>query len=58
MTDSIDLTDEEVVSFDVFRAACSAAVISRYGMDAVKIAERFRDRRSKRKTGKDSHRDR
>ena len=58
VTDSIDLTDEEVVSFDVFRAACSAAVISRYGMDAVKIAERFRDRRSKRKTGKDSHRDR
>ena len=35
-----DLSDEEAVSFDVFRAICYAVPIGLYGMDVHKISER------------------
>ena len=35
-----DLSDEEAVSFDVFRAICYAVPIGLYGMDVLKISER------------------
>lgn len=35
-----DLSDEEAVSFDVFRAICYAVPIGLYGMDVPKISER------------------
>ena len=35
-----DLSDEDAVSFDVFRAICYAVPIGLYGMDVLKISER------------------
>ena len=37
-TDIGDLSDDEVVDFDVFRMVCNAVVIRAYGFDAIRIA--------------------
>ena len=49
-----DLSDEEAVSFDVFRAICYSVFLGLYGMDAVKISERKPKKQKcrKRKEGK------
>ena len=53
--DYADLTDEDVVSFDVFRVICHAVPIGLYGTDAIKISERrlAKQKNRKRKEGKD-----
>jgi hypothetical protein len=53
--DYADLSDEEAVSFDVFRVVCYAVPIGLYGMDAIKISERrpAKQKNRKRKEGKD-----
>ena len=54
-TDYADLSDEEAVSFDVFRVVSYAVPIGLYGMDAIKISERRPEKQKnrKRKEGKD-----
>ena len=47
-----NLSDEETVDFDVFRAVCCAVCICKYGTDATVIAER-RCRRDRGEKGKD-----
>lgn len=42
-----DLTLDEAIDFDAFRVICNAVAISLYGMDAVKVAEK--QKRNKRK---------
>lgn len=49
--DLLDLSDDEVVDFDVFRTICTAVVIGAYGMDAIKIAEKQRPKRKNYKKG-------
>ena len=53
--DYADLSDEEAVSFDVFRVICYAVPIGLYGMDAIKISERrpAKQKNRKRKEGKE-----
>ena len=53
--DYADLSDEEAVSFDVFRVVSYAVPIGLYGMDAIKISERRpgKQKNRKRKEGKD-----
>ena len=53
--DYADLSDEEAVSFDVFRVVCYAVLIGLYGTDAIKISERRpgKQKNRKRKEGKD-----
>ena len=53
--DYADLSDEEAVSFDVFRVICYAVPIGLYGTDAIKISERRpgKQKNRKRKEGKD-----
>ena len=53
--DYADLSDEEAVSFDVFRVVCYAVPIGLYGADAIKISERrpAKQKNRKRKEGKD-----
>ena len=53
--DYADLTDEDAVSFDVFRVICYAVPIGLYGMDAIKISERrpAKQKNRERKEGKD-----
>ena len=53
--DYAELTDEESVSFDVFRVICYAVLIGLYGADAIKISERRpgKQKNRKRKEGKD-----
>ena len=52
--DYADLSDEESVSFDVFRVICYAVPIGLYGTDAIKISERrpAKQKNRKRKAGK------
>ena len=52
-TDIEDLSNDEVVDFDLFRVVCSAIAISVYGYDAIRVSERFRKhkRRKSRKGG-------
>ena len=52
-TDIEDLSNDEVVDFDLFRMVCSAIAISVYGYDAIRVSERFRKhkRRKSRKGG-------
>ena len=52
-TDIEDLSNDEVVDFDLFRVVCSAIAISVYGYDAICVSERFRKhkRRKSRKGG-------
>lgn len=45
--DIADLTNDEVVDFDLFRLVCNAIVINTYGYDAVKISERFKKHKRK-----------
>ena len=52
-----DLSDEEAVDFDVFRAVCCAVCICKYGADVTVIAER-RCRRDRGKKGKDGRKKR
>lgn len=54
-----DLSDEEAVSFDVFRAICYSVPLGLYGMDAVKVSERKPKKQKcrKRKEGKMRERD-
>ena len=54
-----DLSDEEPVSFDVFRAICYSVPLGLYGMDVVKISEKKPKKRKccKRKEGKMRERD-
>ena len=49
-----DLSDEEAVSFDVFRVVCYSVPLGLYGMDVVKISERKPKKQKchKRKEGK------
>ena len=53
--DYANLSDEEAVSFDVFRVVSYAVPIGLYGMDAIKISERRpgKQKTRKRKEGKD-----
>lgn len=53
-SDLLDLSDDEVVDFDVFRMICYAVAISAYGFDVIKISEKKRSkhRKRKRKEGK------
>ena len=53
--DYADLSDEEAVSFDVFRVVSYAVPIGLYGMDAIKISERrpAKQKKRKRKAGKE-----
>ncbi len=44
-TDLCDIVNDEIVCFDAFYVICCSLVICRYGMDAIKIAERRRNRR-------------
>lgn len=44
-----DLTNDEIVDFDVFRTVCHAITIAAYGMDAVRVAERKPKRRKHRR---------
>ena len=53
-TDIDDLSNDEVVDFDVFRVITNAVVIAIYGMDAVKIAEKNRKRRKKHRKERDN----
>ena len=48
-SDLLDLSDDEVVDFDVFRMICYAAAISAYGLDAIKISEKQRAKKYKHK---------
>ena len=41
-SDLLDLSDDEVVDFDVFRMICYAVAISAYGLDAIKVSEKQR----------------
>ena len=52
-TDIEDLSNDEVVDFDLFRVVGSAIAISVYGYDAIRVSERFRKhkRRKSRKGG-------
>ena len=52
-----DLSDEEAVDFDVFRAICCAVCICKYGVDVTVIAER-RCRRDRGEKGKDGRKKR
>lgn len=52
-----NLSDEEVVDFDVFRAVCCAVCICKYGADVTVIAER-RCRRDRGEKGKDGRKKR
>ena len=46
-SDLLDLSDDEVVDFDVFRMICYAVAISAYGVNAIKISEKQRRKRYK-----------
>ena len=46
-SDLLDLSDDEVVDFDVFRMICFAVAISAYGLDAIKVGEKQRRKRYK-----------
>ena len=46
-SDLLDLSDDEVVDFDVFRMICYAVAISAYGVDAIKVGEKQRRKRYK-----------
>ena len=46
-SDLLDLSDDEVVDFDVFRMICYAVAISAYGVDAIKAGEKQRRKRYK-----------
>jgi hypothetical protein len=48
-SDLLDLSDDEVVDFDVFRMICYAVAISAYGLDAVKVSEKQRTKKYKHK---------
>ena len=48
-SDLLDLSDDEVVDFDVFRMICYAVAISAYGLDAVKVSEKQRSKKYKHK---------
>lgn len=48
-SDLLDLSDDEVVDFDVFRMICYAVAISAFGLDVIKISEKQRNKRRKRK---------
>ena len=52
-----DLSDEEAVDFDVFRAVCCAVCICKYGANVTVIAER-RCRKDRGKKGKDGRKKR
>ena len=41
-SDLLDLSDDEVVDFDVFRIICYGVAISAYGLDAIKVSEKQR----------------
>ena len=47
--DLYDLTLDEIIDFDGFRVICNAVAICLYGMDAVKIAEKKKGYKKKRK---------
>ena len=46
-SDLLDLSDDEVVDFDVFRMICYAVAISAYGVNAIKVGEKQRRKRYK-----------
>lgn len=46
-TDIEDLSNDEVVDFDLFRVVCSAIAISVYGYDAIRVSEQFRKHKSR-----------
>jgi len=46
-TDISDLTNDEIVDFNLFRLVCNAIVINTYGFDVIKIAERFKKHKRK-----------
>ena len=46
-TDIEDLTNDEVVDFDLFRVICNAIVINAYGYDAIRVSEKFKKHKSK-----------
>ena len=47
--DLYELTIDEIVDFDAFRVICNSAVICLYGMDAVKVAEKRKRYKKKKK---------
>ena len=55
--DLYELTFDEIIDFDVFRIICNSVVICLYGMDAVKVAEK-RKKYKKKKRGKVTNDDR
>lgn len=48
-SDLLDLSDDEVVDFDVFRMICYAVAISAYGLDAIKVSAKQSAKRKKHK---------
>ena len=48
-SDLLDLSDDEVVDFDVFRMICYAVAISAYGLDAIRVSEKQRAKKYKHK---------
>ena len=46
-SDLLDLSDDEVVDFDVFRMICYAVAISAYGLDAIRVSEKQRAKKYK-----------
>ena len=44
-----ELTLDEIVDFDAFRVICNSVVICLYGMDAVKVAEKRKPYKKKKK---------
>ena len=49
--DLYELTLDEIIDFDAFRVICNSVAICLYGLDAVKVAEK-RKRYKKKKKGK------
>ena len=47
--DLYELTLDEIVDFDAFRVICNSVAICLYGMDAVKVAEKRKRYKKKKK---------